>query len=99
MDQGRICVHPSRRPARKSAVADLRIIMPISGKPEIGAGLLRMRRRLVFAIRQRLSAANSETNTDLILRSAPKARVSKDGPRAHMLPSFETLALRARSSG
>src|SRR5713226_1457454 len=32
----------------------------------------------------------SETNKDLILRSAPKARVSKDGPRAHLLPSFET---------
>src|SRR5437899_8930160 len=30
-------------PLRKSAVADLRILMPISGKPEIGAGLLRMR--------------------------------------------------------
>jgi len=46
-------------------------MMPISGKPEIGATLLK-------------------TNTDLILRSAPKARVSKDGPRAHMRPSFET---------
>src|SRR6266571_8307754 len=37
------CFHPSRRPARKSAAADLRIIMLISGKPEISAGLLRMR--------------------------------------------------------
>src|SRR3989442_5973185 len=39
----RVHFHPSRRAPRKSAVADLRIIMPISGKPEIGGALLRMR--------------------------------------------------------
>jgi len=44
----------------------------------------------------RLSSARSplcvpsETNKNLILRSAPKARVSKDGPRARAFLSFET---------
>jgi len=35
--------HPSRSRARKSDKSDLRINLPISAEPEIGARLLRMR--------------------------------------------------------